>query len=500
MRSTTTLIGAIDAGTTGVRFALFDQVASIVGSAYREVPIETPRPGWVEQDPQAYLQATIDAVGGVLQRVPSESLAAIGIANQRETVVCWDRETGESLHPAIVWQDRRTAAHCEALARSDKADLLRARTGLSIDPYFSATKMAWLLEHVPGLRAKAQAGEALFGTIDSWLAWHLTGRHITDDTNACRTMLYDIHARQWDEELLELFDVPLCALPRVTSSLSVVGDLRSNLFSTDKIPVAGVLGDQQAALFGQGIVSPGRVQVTWGTGAFLLAHIGDKPMASDHGLLTTIAQTSKERATYALEGSVFVAGAAVQWLRDGLSLLPAASDAEAMARSVDSTDGVIFVPALTGLGAPHWDPRARGTLVGLTRGTRREHIVRAALEAIAFQTHDVVRAMEQDSGLALAELRVGGGAAANDFLCQFQSDILGIPVVRPRVLETTALGAAFAAGIAVGIWEDTEFVSQLWEEDRRFESRLAEAERLQLLRQWNRALERSRNWDQEEAS
>ena len=493
------LIGSIDAGTTGVRFVLFDRDAHPIDSAYRDTTINTPRPGWVEQDPEAYLNAALETVHEVLARRGSlRDLAAIGIANQRESVVCWDRATGKSLHPAIVWQDRRTARTCEWIRHSENAAWIRERTGLSIDPYFSASKMAWLLEQVAGLRTRAEAGDALFGTIDSWLVWHLTGEHVTDDTNASRTMLYDLHARRWDDELLSFFGIPHPTLPAIVPSLSIVGPVRAELGLALDAPVAGILGDQQASLLGQGIDSPGRGQATWGTGAFLLAPVGPTPDASRSGLLTTVARTSADSASYALEGSVFVAGAAVQWLRDGLGILAGAADSETMARSIDSTEGVVFVPALTGLGAPHWDPQARGMLIGLTRGTRRAHIVRAALEAIAFQTHDVVRAMERDCNRQFSELRVGGGAAANDFLCQFQSDILGIPVVRPQALETTALGAAYAAGMASGVWPN-DTIATLWREGRRFEPRLHAADREKLITQWQRAVERTLNWHEEEA-
>jgi len=492
------LIGSIDAGTTGVRFVLFDKDARPIDSACRDTPIDTPRPGWVEQDPEAYLNATLGALHEVLTRRGSvRDLAAIGIANQRETVVCWDRATGKPLHPAIVWQDRRTAEFCERLRDTEDAVWIRDRTGLSIDPYFSASKMAWLLERIDGLRAKAEAGDALLGTIDSWLLWHLTGEHVTDDTNASRTMLYGLHSRRWDDELLSFFGIPRPALPEIVPSLSTAGPVRAELGLALEAPIAGILGDQQASLLGQGLNSPGRAQVTWGTGAFLLAPIGATPDASQSGLLTTVARTSADSASYALEGSVFVAGAAIQWLQDGLGILATAADSEALARSIDSTEGVVFVPALTGLGAPHWDPQARGMLIGLTRGTRRAHVVRAALEAIALQTHDVVRAMEQDCDRQFSELRVGGGAAANDFLCQFQSDVLGIPVARPKNLETTALGAAYAAGIASGVWLD-DAIATLWREGHRFDPRLHAAGREKLINQWRRAVERALSWHEED--
>ena len=493
------LIGAIDAGTTGVRLALFDENARPLDSAYRPVPIATKEVGWVEQDPDLILEATLEALGEVLARSGStaDSLAAIGLTNQRETIVAWDRKTGRPLHPAIVWQDRRTAARCRELAEGAAGRFIEDRTGLRPDPYFSATKIEWLLQSVPGLRGRAADGTALFGTVDAWLLWHLTGEHATDDTNASRTMLFDIDRRRWDGELLSEFGVPRPSLPEVRPSLSVFGTVRPELAAGRAVRIAGVLGDQQAALLGQGIASKGKAQVTWGTGAFLLTGTGGERADSRSGLLSTIARTASDgSAAYALEGSVFVAGAAIQWLRDSMGLLTDAGESEAIAGSVDSTGGVVFVPALTGLGAPHWDATARGLIVGITRGTRPEHVVRAALESIAYQTHDVVRAMERDVGCPIEELRVGGGVAPNDFLCQFQSDVLGIPVVRPKNLETTALGAAYAAGIAVGLWDGLEAVARLWEEDRRFLPRMPKETRERLLDDWVRAVERSTGWSE----
>ena len=489
-------VGAIDIGTTGVRFVLFDEQARPVASAYRTLPLATPRPGWVEQDPEIFFAATQTVMHEALGQHPdaTATLAGIGLTNQRETVVVWDRKTGRPLHPAIVWQDRRTADRCGELRQLGWMERVVDKTGLSIDPYFSATKIEWLLEHVPGLRTKAAKGDALFGTVDTWLLWKLTGEHLTDSTNASRTMLFDINEQDWDSELLELFNVPKAALPHVNASLSAFGQIHSEL-AAGELPIAGVLGDQQASLLGQGIIAPGQAQVTWGTGAFLLMNTGEQRVTSQSGLLVTIARTSPNaNPIYALEGSVFVAGAAVQWLRDAMGLLDHAADSQAMADRIDSTDGVVFVPALTGLGSPHWDPEARGLMIGMTRGTRREHLVRAALEAIAYQTLDVVRAMENDTDIPLTELRVGGGAAQNDFLCQFQSDILGIPVVRPRHMETAAQGAAFAAGIAMGLWDDVEAVSKLWQEDRRFEPAMAPSVREQLLENWVRAVERAKGW------
>jgi len=491
-----TRIGAIDIGTTGVRFVLFDAKANPVAAAYRELPLSTPKPGWVEQDPEILLATTLTVLNEVLGQDSKQvdSLVGVGLTNQRETIVVWDRETGRPLHPAIVWQDRRTAKRCSELRQQDEAGIITDRTGLSLDPYFSATKIEWLLEHVPGLTERIVDGTALFGTVDSWLLWHLTSEHLTDDTNASRTMLFNIDSQQWDDEILSLFSVPKSALPRVCPSLSIFGRIKPGLVAAG-VPIAGVLGDQQGSLLGQGVVSHGQAQVAWGTGAFLLMNTGEQRTRSRFGLLSTIARTSCDTMpVYALEGSIFVAGAAIQWLRDAMGLLAEAADSQVMSHAVASTDGVVFVPALTGLGSPHWDPDARGLIIGITRGTRREHLVRAALEAIAYQTHDVVRAMEDDTGCQLPELRVGGGAAKNDFLCQFQSDILGIPVVRPRHMETTAQGAAFAAGIAVGLWDGVDAVSKLWQEDRRFEPMMSATLRNRLLGDWSRAVERAKGW------
>jgi len=489
-------IGVIDAGTTGVRFVRFDSGANPIASAYRELPLATPKPGWVEQDPEILLEATVAVLNEVLS--PSnghvDSLTGIGLTNQRETVLVWDRKTGRPLYPAIVWQDRRTADRCSKLRQHSQASMICERTGLSLDPYFSATKIEWLLEHVPGLRASAANGRALFGTVDSWLLWQLTGEHLTDDSNASRTMLFNIDQPDWDDEILKVFGVPRNALPNVLPSLSVFGRIKPGLPAAG-VPIAGVLGDQQASLLGQGGIHPGQAQVTWGTGAFLLMNTGPERAHSRSGLLSTIARTAPNAApTYALEGSIFIAGAAIQWLRDALGLLTDAADSQALSHTVDSTDGVVFVPALTGLGSPHWDPDARGLIIGITRGTRREHLIRAALEAIAYQTVDVVRAMEDDTGRPLSELRVGGGAANNDFLCQFQSDLLGIPVVRPRYMETTAQGGAFAAGIAVGLWDSVDEVSTLWQEDRCFEPTMPATLREGLLEDWHRAVGRAKGW------
>ncbi len=488
-------VGAIDLGTTGVRFVIFDSAAREVASAYRELPLSYPQPGWVEQDPELMVRETATVFREALDKakIGPERIAALGITNQRETTVVWDRETGEPLYPAIVWQDRRTAPRCDELRRTH-AELIRGRTGLTPDPYFSATKLEWLLMNVPGLAERAEKGEVAFGTVDSWLLFRLCGVHLTDHTNASRTMLFDIRRLAWDPEILGIFSVPGEVLPEVRPSLSHFGVTDGKVLGAE-IPVTGVLGDQQAALFGQGCLDAGGAKVTWGTGAFLLLNTGTEVPTSAQGLLSTVAYSTGDRAAYALEGSVFIAGAAIQWLRD-LELISSAAESEELSRSLPDNEGVYFVPALVGLGAPYWDPYARGTILGLTRGTTRAHLVRAALEAIAYQTHDVVRAMEADAGIQLPELRVDGGAARNDFLCQFQADILGVPVVRPEVLETTALGAALAAGVAAGIWGISD-VPELVRVERRFDPAMPDKERERLLSSWKRAVERARGWAKE---
>jgi len=492
-------IGAIDIGTSGVRFVVFDHNAIAVASAYQEVPLYYPEPGWVEQDPEQLVEMTLAVIRAALAQgdIRPTDLAAVGLTNQRETTIVWDRPTGKPVYPAIVWQDRRTAGRCRELQDTEAARMIRARAGLPIDPYFSATKLEWLLENVSGLAARAARGEVLFGTVDTWLLWHLTGKHLTEPTNASRTLLYDIHEGEFDPDLLSLFDIPVACLPTVRPSLSVFGHTLPDLFGA-RIPVAGILGDQQAALFGQTCFTAGEAKATWGTGAFLLMNTGQLPIASEHGLLTTIAYAPPDEAPfYAIEGSIFVAGAVIQWLRDGLGLIEDAAQSNALAQGVSSTENVYFVPALTGLGAPHWDPYARGTILGITRGTRREHIVRAALEGIAYQTYDVVRALEHDTGECLSELRIDGGAARNDFLCQFQSDLLGIPLVRPSILETTALGAAFAAGVSSGFWEDLAALRSLYRVEQRYTPLMKEAKRERLLANWTRAVERAKDWERE---
>jgi glycerol kinase len=493
------MILAIDQGTTGTTCFVFDEQAEPIGRAYREFTQHFPQPGWVEHDAREIWLVTQAVAGEALDDagVRPGDLAAVGIANQRETVCVWDPATGEPLYNAIVWQDRRTAARCDELRAAGHEPLVRARTGLVLDSYFSATKIAWLLEHVPGLRERALDGTALFGTIDSWLIFRLTGEHVTDATNASRTLLYDIAAGRWEQELLDLFDVPVRSLPQVRPSAGIFGETRPAELHGHTVPVAGVAGDQQAALFGQACVDPGMAKTTYGTGSFVLLHSGFTVPEPGPGLLATVASEigapPNPARAYALEASIFVTGAAVQWLRDGLELIEHAADTEALAASLDSNDGVYFVPALTGLGSPYWDSHARGTIVGLTRGSGRAHLARATLEAIAYQTLDAVRAMEAASGQPLSELRADGGASANGWLMQFQADLLGVPVVLGETSETTALGAAYLAGVGVGLWTVSD-VRDAWRERCRYEPRMGEDERTGLLAGWADALARARNF------
>lgn len=490
-------IGAIDVGTSGVRFVIFDRDATVVASAHEEVPLSYPQSGWVEQDPMALVSATVNTMRTTLRRggISPTSLMAIGMANQRETTILWNRTTGTPVYPAIVWQDRRTARLCGELQATELGDEITEQTGLPIDPYFSATKIEWLFRNIPGVSEHAAAGEILIGTVDAWLLWSLTGRHATDTTNASRTLLFSLRNESFDPELLTVFGIPAACLPAVEPSLSVFANMRPDILGPE-IPVAGILGDQQAALFGHAAFESGQAKVTWGTGAFLLTNTGHDQVRSKHRLISTVAYSALRGQThYALEGSVFAAGAAIQWLRDGLGIIGNASETSAIAHRVTSTDGLYFVPALAGLGAPYWDPTARGLLVGITHGTRREHVVRATLEAIAYQTYDVVRSMERDLGRDLTQLHVDGGAAENDFLCQFQSDLLGIPVVRPSILEVTALGAAFAAGLSSGFWDGFGTLCDLTREERRFEPTMNQGSREQLLSKWQVAVDRSRNWE-----
>ena len=491
---------ALDQGTTSSRAIIFDHDAAIVAVAQREFPQIFPRPGWVEHDPAEIWATQISVATEVLGRahLRPRDIAAIGITNQRETTVVWDRETGAPVYNAIVWQDRRTAAFCDRLTRDGHEDFIRERTGLVIDAYFSGSKVAWILDNVPGARARAEAGKLAFGTIDSWLVWQLTSdsTHVTDVTNASRTMLFNINTLKWDDDLLKLLGVPASMLPDVCPSSHVSGRVSTSL-GVGGVPIAGIAGDQQAALFGQMCVSPGLTKNTYGTGCFLLQNAGDQPKASRNRLLSTVAWQLGGKTTYALEGSVFIGGAVVQWLRDGLGIIAKSSDVGPLALSVPDNGGVYLVPAFAGLGAPHWDPYARGTIVGITRGTTAGHIARAAVESIAFQVADLLDAVSEDSGINLKELRVDGGAAANDGLLQFQADLLGVAVVRPQVTETTALGAAYLAGLAVGFWESTDALARHWRVDRRFEPSQPLTHAASRRAEWREALSRSKNWASE---
>jgi glycerol kinase len=480
------VILAIDQGTTGSTCLLFDREGQIAGRAYSEFEQHFPRPGWVEHDATEIWEVTLAVARAAIADagIEGSDLEAIGITNQRETVVAWDPESGEPVHRALVWQDRRTADRCEELRAAGREALVRERTGLTIDPYFSATKIEWLLRNVEG------AERAVFGTVDSWLLFKLTGRHVTDVSNAARTMLFDIRRLAWDPELCELLGVDPGRLPEPLPSAGVFGT--TSEFGGE-VPVAGVAGDQQAALFGQACHLAGMAKNTYGTGSFVLLNAGAAPPPPSEGLLTTVAWDGLGETVYALEASVFVTGAAIQWLRDGLGVIEGAAETEALAASLEANDGVYFVPALTGLGSPYWDPYARGTIVGLTRGSGRAHLARAALEAIAYQTVDAVRAQEAASGEALTELRADGGAVANRWLMQFQADVLGAPVLVPEIAETTALGAAYLAGIACGLWSPDR-VREMWRESARYEPRMGTAEREALLAEWHRAVERSRGW------
>jgi glycerol kinase len=486
------MILAIDQGTTGTTCLVFDEQAEPVGRAYREFTQHFPRPGWVEHDAKEIWDVTQAVAGEALAdaEVRPGELIAVGITNQRETVCVWDPSTGEPLHRAIVWQDRRTAERCEELRAAGHEELVRARTGLVLDPYFSGTKIEWLLRNVDGLRERVQEGRAVFGTIDAWLIFKLCGEHVTDPSNASRTMLYDIAAGSWAPELLALLDIPERSLPRVAASAGTLGTTRAETLHGHVVPVAGVAGDQQAALFGQACVDPGMGKNTYGTGSFALLNTGFAAPSPQPGLLSTVAWGIGGATTYALEASIFVTGAAVQWLRDGLGVIERASDTEALAASLDGNDGVYFVPALTGLGSPHWDAHARGTIVGLTRGTGVAHLARATLEAIAYQTVDALRAMEQASGEPLRELRADGGATANAWLMQFQADMLGVPVLVPEIAETTALGAAYLAGVGIGAWTVSD-VREGWRQGARYEPRMGEDERETLLAGWADALART---------
>ena len=495
---------SLDAGTTSVRAIVFDHGGHVRATAQKEIRQIFPQPGWVEHDPVeiwfSQLAVAVEALARA--RITAKDIVAVGITNQRETTIIWDRETGEPVCNAIVWQDRRTAGMCDQLHAAGHDKLIQRRTGLLIDAYFSATKIAWILDHVPGARAKAEAGELAFGTVDTWLIWKLTSgknAHVTDPSNASRTMLYNIHTGAWDKDLLKLFRIPASMLPEIRSSSEIYGKISASS-ALDGIPIAGAAGDQQAALFGQMCVRPGLAKNTYGTGCFMLQNIGTKPVASKQRLLTTVAWQIGKKREFALEGSVFIGGAVVQWLRDGLQLVRSAQEVDMLAASVPDSGGVFLVPAFSGLGAPHWDAYARGTIIGLTRGTSAAHICRAALEGIAFQVADLLDAMEADTGKRLHELRVDGGASRSEPLMQIQADILGIPVVRPAVTETTALGAACLAGLAVGFWKNIESLATHWRVEKIFEPRMPRAKARELRARWNEALGRSKAWEPQQKS
>lgn len=490
---------ALDQGTTSSRALLIDKEGQVAGLAQKEFRQIYPEPSWVEHDAEEIWDTQFQVLKDVLQKLrPGDGLAAIGITNQRETTILWDRKTGKPIANAIVWQDRRTASICEEWKKRGLAEHIQQKTGLVIDAYFSASKIHWLLDNVPGARDKAKKGELAFGTIDTWLIWKLTeGKvHATDFTNASRTMLFNIHSGEWDKDLLELFDIPASLLPNVKSCSEIFATVPKDLFGHE-VPIAGVAGDQQAALFGQLCLEPGMVKNTYGTGCFLMLNIGKEPIVSRKKLVTTIAWKLGNDVTYALEGSIFIGGAVVQWLRDGLQIIEKSSDVEKLAAAVPDNGGVYFVPAFTGLGAPYWDPYARGTLIGLTRGTKKEHIARAALEAIAFQTRDIIDAMRDDAGIPLKELRVDGGASANSQLMQFQADLLQSTVVRPKCLELTAMGAAYFAGLATGFFKNVDELRKLWQKEATYESRMEAGSRTRLYAAWQAAVKHAAGWARE---
>jgi len=492
-------IMSFDAGTTSVRAIIFDREGQIKSVAQKEVRQIFPKPGWVEQDPQeiwfSQITVAVEALGRA--RIRPRDIKGIGITNQRETTIVWDRKTGECVYNAIVWQDRRTAAACDKLRAAGHDKQIRNRTGLLLDAYFSGTKIAWILDNVPGVRARAEAGDLLFGTVDTWLIWKLTSGqhvHVTDPSNASRTLLYNIHTGMWDKQLLKLFRIPASLLPRVRTSSEVYGEVSTSL-GLQKIPIAGIAGDQQSALFGQMCVHPGQAKNTYGTGCFLLQTTGTKPIASKNRLLTTAACQIGKKREFALEGSVFIGGAVVQWLRDGLRLVRSAQEVNLLAESVADNGGVYLVPAFTGLGAPHWDPYARGAILGITRDTSAAHIARASLEGVAYQVADLIDAMAADTGKRLKELRVDGGASHSAFLMQFQADLLQIPVVRPAVTETTALGAAYLAGLAVGYWKSLDGIAKQWKVEKTFEPKMPRSRVAELRSRWDEALERAKDWE-----
>ncbi len=496
--STPLYILALDQGTTSSRAIVFDHAGTLVASAQKEFRQHYPQPGWVGHDPLEIWASQRDTAAEALAKagLTAADIAAVGVTNQRETTVVWDRETGQPVCNAIVWQDRRTADFCAQLKRDGHEPFVSEKTGLRLDPYFSGTKLRWILENVPGVRTRAEQGKLAFGTIDSWLVWRLTGGkvHVTDATNASRTLLYNLHTGDWDDELLALFTIPRALLPEIKSSSGIVGHIVAGLPAAGA-PIAGIAGDQQAALFGQACFSPGMAKNTYGTGCFLLMNTGDKPVVSQNNLLTTVAWRIGGKTEYALEGSVFIGGAVVQWLRDELQIVRDADELNALAASVPDAGGLVLVPAFAGLGAPHWDPYARGTLVGITRGTNRAHFCRAALEAIAFQSADLIACMEKDSGLPLNSLRADGGASRSQPLLQFQADLLNTTVVRPKCIETTALGAAYLAGLAVGFWSSRDDITRNWTADTTFMPARDRTAIAALRNNWNRALERAKNWE-----
>jgi glycerol kinase len=492
---------ALDQGTTSSRAIVFDKQGNIISVAQKEFTQYFPKPGWVEHDPIEIWSTQTGVAAEVIAKkgLNVENIAAIGITNQRETVLVWDKNTGKPIYNAIVWQDKRTSDYCDELKNQGKNDLVRQKTGLVIDSYFSGTKVKWILDNVAGAREKAEAGELILGTIDTWLVWNFTKgeQHITDVSNASRTMLFNINTMEWDDELLELLTIPKSMLPKVKSSSEVYGHANSTFYDA-KIPISGIAGDQQAALFGQMCTKPGMVKNTYGTGCFMLMNIGEKPIMSNNNLLTTVAWKINGKTTYAFEGSIFIAGAVVQWLRDSLKIIRNSAEIEKLATSVKSSEGVYFVPAFAGLGAPHWNQRAQGTIFGLTRGSTDAHIARAALEAIAYQTMDILKAMEADAEISIKELRVDGGATINNMLMQFQADVLNTETVRPKIVETTAMGAAFLAGLAVGYWENPEEIEKIWQTDKRFEPTKDRTEIDKEIKGWYKAIKALEYWTNEE--
>jgi len=497
MKDTNKYIMALDQGTTSSRAILFDKAGAIVSVAQKEFTQIFPQPGWVEHDPAEIWSSQIGVATEAIAKAGLEGghIAAIGITNQRETTIVWDRETGKPVHNAIVWQDRRTADYCDHLKAAGHEKMIREKTGLVIDAYFSGTKVKWILDNVPGARERATQGKLAFGTVDAWLVWNLShgAAHVTDITNASRTMLFNIHTQQWDTELLQLLDIPASILPTVKESSEVVAETAAGVFAA-QISISGIAGDQHAALFGQMCTAPGMVKNTYGTGCFMLMNIGDKPIISRNNLLTTVAWKVNGQVQYALEGSIFIAGAIVQWLRDGLGIIRSSAEVEALAASTTANEGVYLVPAFAGLGAPHWEQHARGTLVGMTRGTTAAHIARAALESIAYQTMEVLKAMEADANISIKELRVDGGATGNNLLMQFQADILHTKVVRPRITETTAMGAAYLAGLAVGYWKDLEEIGSQWQMDKSFVPDGDQNNREEWISGWNKAVKAAKSW------